>query len=131
MNQVVQVNLGELLIFRCRTPFDAKHTQQLLREHGGKTGYGIEHHIAQPRRKCKKGQHRIGIALKDSLRQKFTCKKHDESGQQRVGRYPSSRIKPIEYRCVENLRKEDTIDHQGDIVSHEHRGHEGIGMLIE
>ena len=132
LHQIVQVHLSKLLVFRRRVPFDAKHAQQLLREHRGKTGNGIEHHIAQPRRKREKGQHHVGIALEDSLRQELSRKKHYQRREERICRHTGSTLRQwCKKGLVKDISKEDTIDHQGNIISHEHRGHKSIGMLIE
>ena len=109
----------------------ANEAQQSAREQRGETRDGIEHHVADISRNGKDGEHGVGIRLEDGLGQEFARKEHHNGREQRVGRHTGTIAQLIEQRLVENLREEDTIDDQCDIVAHQHGRHKIVRMTVE
>ena len=58
-------------------------------------------------------------------------KEHDSRGKQGVANDTASVAKFIEQRGVEDLREENTIYDQRDIIANQHGRHEIVGVAIE
>ena len=131
LHEIVEIHSGEsrsLLLF---LHLHSHHEEHGTGKEGGKARYGIEHDIEHHGRDGKEGEHSVGIALTDSLRQKLARKEHHDGGENRVGCNPLTITKTAEQCGVEYLGKQDTIDDEGDVVAYEHRGNEVVGMAIE
>ena len=131
LHQVVEVYLRELFLSVVVLHLDSQQSHDEFGEYRGKIRDRPQHDIAHPCRQRKECQQRVGIRLKDSLRQELAGKEHDERGQQRVGYYPCPVTETMEKRLVEDTCKQYTVDDQRNIVAHQHRGNKVIRMTEE
>ena len=131
LHQIIEVDLSKLLVIIVLRHLNAKETQDALGKQIGKARDGPQQDIADPRGNGEKGEHRVRIVLKEHLRQEFARKEHHHRRQKRIGSHSHTVAEIIEERLVEDLGKEDTIDHEGDVVAHEHRRDEMTWMLVE
>ena len=48
-----------------------------------------------------------------------------------VGSYAHTDVERLKERLVEELGKQDAVDHQHDVVAYEHGAHKAVGVAVE
>ena len=131
LHEIVEVYLREAFVVGFRLHAYAHNAQQALRHKRREAAYRPQEDVEKIGWHGEYGQQAVGVVLEQNLGQELSCEKNDECGEQRVGCHLHAVVERAEDSAVKEACHKDTIHHKHDIVTHKHRAHKAIGMIVE
>ncbi len=125
LDKIVEVNFskglgGFLLVYLC-----SRHQKENLRNSGGYFRNWVENYVAYESRNGKQRKHSVRVYLEQSLWQKFACKKDYNRRDNRLNHHKCSlvvvepQIQIVSEKDCDDLRHQDTVDYERDVIAHE------------
>lgn len=129
--EIIQIDFRKGSIVFLLIHLDADHAQQATRKECGKAADGPQYDIEDISQRRKESQHPVGVALEERLRQELTREQDDNGRADGVEQDASSVVEHSKQGIVEQGGKENAIDHQHDVVAHQHSGDKHVGVVVE